>query len=204
MITGFRIYRQLKIGIFLSQVLIYPVLQAADFFTPSYQQHEHHAIVRKHIMVTCWMWYLFGDVTHRHAFLTNQHTPQAIKTELREGYMSPSALPPDRLNQARPQPQHTGNATLWAEVKALVTNPLVSPLLAPDLSNLPPTYFLSVQQDILLDEGLWFVKRLRAEGVTVTHRHYTASFHGGLVFAEKFHDSKVMLDDMVAFVRDNL
>ena len=188
------------------QVLIYPVLQALDFNTPSYHRQEHHAVVRKHIMVTCWLMYLFGHVRYREAFLSNQHTPPEIKELLYSKYMNRSDLPerhiPPDYTSTDVATEH--NDTLWLEIKELISNPLLSPLLAENLTDLPKTYFMSVEQDILRDEGYWFIKRLRDAGVEVEHRHYMKSFHGGLLFADRFEDSRVMLDDITEYLKYNL
>ena len=49
-----------------------------------------------------------------------------------------------------------------------------SPLLAPDLKGLPPTYMLTAGYDPLCEEGDAYAARLAAAGVPVTHRQ----FHG--------------------------
>lgn len=53
-----------------------------------------------------------------------------------------------------------------------LTNPLVSPLLAPDLSGFPPTVVVTGDHDPLRDDGSRFVARLLREGVTVQHLTY--------------------------------
>src|SRR5262249_25963426 len=57
-------------------------------------------------------------------------------------------------------------------------NPLVSPLLAPDLSRLPPALVVTAEYDPLRDEGELYGKRLRAAGVATTMRRYAGLAHG--------------------------
>ena len=53
----------------------------------------------------------------------------------------------------------------------------VSPILAPDLSNLPPSYVITVAADPLRDEGRDYVKALREAGNEVEHIEYDDVIH---------------------------
>jgi len=54
----------------------------------------------------------------------------------------------------------------------------VAPLLAPDLSRLPPTFILTGGYDMLVDEGKAYADRLAASGVDVTYKCYEGMIHG--------------------------
>lgn len=58
-----------------------------------------------------------------------------------------------------------------------------SPLRTQDLSNLPPTFIVTVGHDPLCDEGITYAKRLQHEGVLVTHVHCSGLIHGFLRMA---------------------
>ncbi len=60
----------------------------------------------------------------------------------------------------------------------LVTDPLVSPLLAPDLSGLPPTAVWTAGFDPLVDEGAAFAQRLADQAVAVRYTCFEAQIHG--------------------------
>jgi acetyl esterase len=67
---------------------------------------------------------------------------------------------------------------LYLEPGADPADPLVSPLLAEDLSGLPPTLVMTAEYDPLRDEGRLFAERLEAAGVPVRFTNYVQYLHG--------------------------
>ncbi|WP_241996421.1 alpha/beta hydrolase [Kribbella antiqua] len=61
---------------------------------------------------------------------------------------------------------------------AVRSDPLVSPLLADDLTGLPPAYITTAGFDPLRDEGNEYAAALKAAGVDVTHVCHTSLTHG--------------------------
>jgi acetyl esterase len=66
-------------------------------------------------------------------------------------------------------------------------DPRVSPLLADDaaLAKSPPTYVVTVETDVLRDEGEAYAARLEAAGVPTTLRRYEGMFHGFFALPEQ-------------------
>ena len=57
-------------------------------------------------------------------------------------------------------------------------DPVAAPLLAVDVSGLPPAMVLVAGYDPLLDEGIAYAEKLKAAGVSVTLRTYEDQIHG--------------------------
>lgn len=79
-------------------------------------------------------------------------------------------------------------------------DPLVSPLMEPDLSGLPAAFIITAEYDALRDEGEEYGRRLAAAGVPVTVKRYDGMIHEFL--RHPFDDAKVAIDDATAAVRD--
>ena len=80
------------------------------------------------------------------------------------------------LNKADLQVRAARSTSTAREVDA--ADPRVSPLLADDLSGLPPALVLTAGFDPLRDEGRQYADALRAAGVTVDYREFGSLIHG--------------------------
>ena len=102
------------------------------------------------------------------------HTPAVVKESIAK-YVNISLLPPEV--QASYDPTGVvvnGSDVLWDQFKGILSNVYFSPLLAESMAGLPHTYMFTCEQDVLRDDGLIYVARLRADGVKVEHAHHQA------------------------------
>jgi acetyl esterase len=83
--------------------------------------------------------------------------------------------------------------------EAAATNPLASPLLAPDLSGLPPALIITAEYDPLRDEGEAFGKRLQEAGIQAKVSCYTGLIHD---FQDSFEEpGNRVVDEIAAALR---
>lgn len=172
---------------FKLQALIYPVLQALDFYTPSYQQNRAVPILYRPVMARFWLQYLGADSSLESHLLANNHSAldqPAISASTRSKLDWTALLPAERRKHFRPVVRETGSPGVMGDVPELM-DVRAAPLLAEQgvLGRTPKAYVMTCEFDVLRDDGLMYVRRLQDAGVPVTSDHYEDGFHGCMVFA---------------------
>ena len=81
------------------------------------------------------------------------------------------------------------------------SNPLASPLLAPDLAGLPPAVVYTAEFDPLRDEGEAYAKRLQDAGVRVTTKRFDGQIHAFFQMLGVFPAARQAIDDAGAELR---
>ena len=84
------------------------------------------------------------------------------------------------------------------------TDPRVSPLLADDLSGLPPALVVTAGFDPLRDEGRRYAGALREAGVPVDYREYRSLVHGFANFFPLGGASATATADVISAMRAHL
>jgi len=81
-------------------------------------------------------------------------------------------------------------------------NKYVSPLLADDLSRLPPAFIITAENDVLRDEGLAYAERLKKAGVLVEVVCELGMVHGyftlNAIFPDRIKDSILKISKFLA------
>ncbi|XP_067291506.1 neutral cholesterol ester hydrolase 1-like [Pseudorasbora parva] len=196
---------------FKVQALVYPVLQALDFNTPSYQQNADIPILYRPFVARFWLEYLNGDQNLVPALLANNHTAldqgqeiAAAKAKINWTKLLPVAF---QKNYKPVVPLH-GDPKLLEKLPGLL-DVRAAPLLAETevLKALPPAYIMTCEHDVLRDDGLMYATRLKEAGVHVTVDHYEDGFHGCLSFAFgpfRFSVGTRSLGNYIRWLKENL
>ena len=83
-------------------------------------------------------------------------------------------------------------------------NPYVSPLLAEDLSGLPPAYVAVAGFDPLRDEGEAYAHKLEAAGVPVTLRRHEGVVHPFVNSTGVWEGARIAMSEAVGALRSAL
>lgn len=194
------------------QVLLYPVMQYLDFLTPSYQlyykEYAGTSLLDPSSIARWLMLYLGVEPTPDRmlAVLSNNHTAVATRSNphwdwLRHEHLPESFLHPDVYFQP---PSLYGDNEVYEVLSPFLFDPDFSPLVAPSLAGLPPALVVTCQYDILRDEGFWYAKRLRDEGIKADWKHYDAGFHAIINFHTELELGMQVLRDVAQYVRENV
>ncbi|XP_040284039.1 arylacetamide deacetylase-like [Bufo bufo] len=162
---------------FKIQALIYPALQALDFNTPSYKENLDMPLLSRTSTVSFWSQYFTTDRSLFEAMMSNKHIGSENAHLFK--YVNWSTLLPESLKKNHVYNMPKNQNTLFVKKYPGLLDVRASPLLAADekLSGLPLTYVITCMYDVLRDDGLMYVSRLRKVGVHVVHECYD-TFHG--------------------------
>lgn len=166
------------------QALIYPALQPLDFDSPSYRENAHMPVLSRSLMLRLWSEYFSTDRALEKAMRTNEHVPEAYSHLFK--FVNWSSLLPEKFRKGHAYKNPIYGSPELSQKYPGFLDVRAAPLLADDskLHGLPMTYILTCQYDVLRDDGLMYVTRLRKAGVQVTHNHVEDGFHGAVSFPQ--------------------
>ncbi|NXK37176.1 ADCL4 protein, partial [Piprites chloris] len=162
-----------------AQILIYPFLQCVDFNLPSYQQNEKVPILLRERTVVLGLKYMNKDLSVLPEICKGCHVPEDLRLKYQK-WVSSDYIPQEfKTRSYKPSPTYPPSEELYAYTKA-VFDPVFSPLLAEDsvVAQVPETFLLTCEFDVLRDDGLLYKKRLEDHGIKVTWCHLQEGFHG--------------------------
>lgn len=190
-----------------AQALIYPALQTLDLDLPSYRDNAEKPILPKSLMVRFWSEYFTSDPALREAMASNRHVPPESGHLFQ--LVNWSSLLPEEMQRGHAYTGPRAGSPELARRFPGFLDARAAPLLVPDarLRRLPRTYVLTCQHDVLRDDGLMYVGRLRAAGVPVTHYHARDAFHGSMMFISGFAELAVghrLTNNYIQWLDENL
>jgi acetyl esterase len=94
-----------------------------------------------------------------------------------------------------PQPTMGDATNAYLADPADARHPLASPLLARDLTGLPPAHVMTAEFDVLRTEGERYAERLAAAGVPVTHERYPGALHGTAMLTRSWEPARAWQRD---------
>uniref|UniRef100_A0A8C4V794 Alpha/beta hydrolase fold-3 domain-containing protein n=1 Tax=Falco tinnunculus TaxID=100819 RepID=A0A8C4V794_FALTI len=162
-----------------AQILIYPGLQALDFNLPSYQQNRGVPLLFRERAAFYVLQYLNGNASNLDEVLEGSHIPIDIKLNYRK-WVSPDNIPEKfKVRGYKPRVLLDCTTEIYETVKRFC-EPNLCPLLAEDaiIQQLPESFILTCEYDVLRDDGLLYKKRLEDNGAQVTWYHLEDGFHG--------------------------
>jgi len=80
-------------------------------------------------------------------------------------------------------------------------NAYAFPILADDLSDLPPATVITAGFDPLRDEGIEYAERLEAAGVPADHEHYEGMIHGFVSLSEELDSGQAAIETVADHLR---
>ncbi|NXY86767.1 ADCL4 protein, partial [Alcedo cyanopectus] len=188
-----------------AQVLLYPGLQGLDFHLPSYQQNASVPILFRKLVIYFCFRYLNKEPSALEDVLQNCHVPQSMRQRYKK-WVSADMVPEKFKSRGYVPQKSTSFKPEVHEVIKEILSPRFSPLLAEDsvICQLPESYIVTCEFDVLRDDGLLYKKRLEDNGVPVTWYHSENGFHGILAFfgygVFSFLSGKRIMDGVVNYI----
>ncbi|XP_049976209.1 arylacetamide deacetylase-like 2, partial [Alexandromys fortis] len=188
-----------------AQAMLYPKLQAIDTWMPSYREYENGPFLTRKLAIKLSIRYVTEDEELPEAILRNEYMPEGSRDLFK--FVNWSHFLPEKYKK-----NHVYREPVLGKLNASCPGLLdsrVSPLLVNDsqLQNLPLTYIITCEHDILRDDGLIYVTRLRNAGVPVTHEHIKDTIHGAISFVTApmyLHSGLRIIDKYISWLQENL
>ncbi|NXN47280.1 ADCL4 protein, partial [Rhinoptilus africanus] len=176
------------------------------YHLPSYHQNRGVPLLFRERAAFFALQYLNGDALHMQEVLEGSHIPPDMRLKYRK-WVSPDNIPEKfKVRGVKPLRPTDFIAEVYETVKRFC-EPNLCPLLAEDavVHQLPESFILTCEYDVLRDDGLLYKKRLEDNGVRVTWYHLEDGFHGVISLYDycgfSFPAGKRGLDSVVNFLK---
>lgn len=189
-----------------AQILIYPFLQRMDLMLPSHFQNQHGPLLTRKRSLGLALKYLNQKGVDKEKLGRNGHVPEDLKQKFKK-WISADLIPSEFKARGYNPPMPSPFSKELYEATSLNDMTMQSPIISEDdiIKQLPETYILTCEYDLLRDEGFLYKKRLEDNGVPVTWNHLQEGFHGFITFIDssifEFTFTKPAVGNMVSFIK---
>ncbi|ETE68110.1 Arylacetamide deacetylase-like 4, partial [Ophiophagus hannah] len=190
-----------------AQILIYPFLQIIDLMLPSHFQNQYGPFLTKKMVLHLGLKFLNKECVDKNKLERNAHVPEDMKQKFKK-WISADLIPGEFKSQGYNPPMPAPFSKELYEITKLNDKTMQSPIISEDdiIKQLPETYILTCEHDILRDDGLLYKKRLEDIGVPVTWNHLKEGFHGFISFINsgifEFSFTKPAVGNIVSFIKE--
>ncbi|XP_006899630.1 PREDICTED: arylacetamide deacetylase-like 4-like [Elephantulus edwardii] len=189
-----------------AQILIYPFLQALNFQLPSHQQNQNIPFLKRKLILNYTCSIMDINQTWKDAIWKGEFVPPEIWKKYQK-WLSDENIPKKfKKRNYRPVTHRTFNEAAYLEASRLC-HVKHSPLTADDevIAQLPETFILSCEYDLVRDDSILYKKRLEDHGVPVTWYHVEDGFHASLILFDKkpfsFPCSVEIMNAVVSYIK---
>uniref|UniRef100_A0A914DAT8 Alpha/beta hydrolase fold-3 domain-containing protein n=2 Tax=Acrobeloides nanus TaxID=290746 RepID=A0A914DAT8_9BILA len=207
-----RLLKEGKQNYLKCQILIYPVIHALDFHSPSFQYYHQGykgmAMLNPTQLARFYLLYLGIEPTLKNMrdITENAHlSPKLLESTKYKSLIDHSLLPESFFSNIEYEKTYkpSCNNELAEKFYKFATDSNFCAILGDNLKGLPPAMVLTCGIDILRDEGFLYTRRLQSFDVPTKWFHYENATHGHLNLPGS-KQRKQMLDDITAFVKCHL
>ncbi|XP_077168271.1 arylacetamide deacetylase-like 3 isoform X2 [Paroedura picta] len=189
-----------------AQVLIYPATQGIDLTLPSYQQNPMAPILTTDRALQLATKFVTDEPVDFRGFKKNAHVPDGFLEKYRK-WISADCIPDEfKARGYVPIARAPFSEKLYKIFEITFQND-TCPLLSEDdiIRQLPETFLLTCEYDVLRDDGLLYKKRLEDNGVPLTWLHLDKGFHGIMFHSDyapfQFKDAAKAMGPIVDFIQ---
>ncbi|GAU89747.1 hypothetical protein RvY_02258 [Ramazzottius varieornatus] len=151
------------------QILISPATQFASFRTSSYLANNRYAVLSRFSCQRYWLLYMNASLAYVNELEANEHVSSKVAQSNAWSFL--------QKYQDFPQSKVKVDEKVSKVLEKKLLDPYLCPLMAETMKGLPPTLVLISEYDVLKDDALAYVDRLKADGVE-TAVSVTNGYHG--------------------------
>lgn len=176
-----------------------------DFMLPSYLQNQYGPFLTRKRVISLVLKYLNQECVDKETLGRNGHVPEDLKQK-RKKWISADLIPKEFKARGYNPPTPAPFSKELYEATQLCNETMQSPIVSEDdiVKQVPETYMLTCEYDVIRDDGLLYKKRLEDNGVPVTWNHIKEGFHGFITFIDnifEFSFTKPAVGNIVSFIK---